>query len=207
MNEPDANERLSEFVDGELRSPARDRVVNALYESPELRRTWVRFHLIGDAARGAGPVPGADAIAERVNAALADDRIVLLGPRSRRRVPRLLSGLAIAATIAGIAVLGVHRLDDGGVQSRSIAGVSRPEPAVADSVAAAPDRTVSRVASVVQPSGSDASGVQWSDVAPRAEARLNVYLVNHNEYAGIGMRGVLPYVRIVGYQSFAGDER
>ena len=78
---------------------------------------------------------------------------------------------------------------------------------MAESVAAAPDRTVPRVASVVQPTDSHASGVQWSDVAPRAEARLNVYLVNHNEYAGIGMRGVLPYVRIVGYQSFAGDER
>ena len=207
MNEPDTNQRLSEFVDGALRSPARDRVVNALYESPELRRTWARFHLIGDAARRAGPVPGADAIAERVNAALADDRIVPLGPRSRRRGPRLLSGLAIAATIAGIAILGVHRLDEGDAQSRSVAGVSRPEPAVAESVAAAPDRTVSRVASAMQPSDSDASGVQWSDVAPRTEARLNVYLVNHNEYAGIGMRGVLPYVRIVGYQSFAGDER
>ena len=29
---------------------------------------------------------------------------------------------------------------------------------------------------------------------PDAEARLNVYLVNHNAYAGNGMRGVLPYV-------------
>ena len=44
-------------------------------------------------------------------------------------------------------------------------------------------------------------------VAPDAEARLNAYLVSHNEYAGDGVRGVLPYVRIVGYQSFAEDGR
>ena len=207
MNEPDTNERLSEFVDGELRSPARDRVVNALYESPELRRTWARFHLIGDAARGAGLVPGADAIAENVSAALSDEPIVHLKPRPRRRGLRPLSGLAIAAAIAGIAILGVHRLDDGGAQSRQVAGASRPEPAVAGSVPITADRAASRIASAAPPAGSVANRLQWSDVAPDAEARLNVYLVNHNEYAGVGVRGVLPYVRIVGYQSFEGDGR
>ena len=206
MNEPDTNERLSAFVDGELRGPARARVVDALYESPELRRKWARFHLIGDAVRGIDPVPGADAIAENVNAALSDEQIVHFRPRPRHRVLRPLSGLAIAAAIAGIAIVGVHRLDDGGAQSRSVAGVSRSEPAVVGSDSAAPKQVASQVASTAaRPAGSQATRLQWSDVAPDAEARLNVYLVNHNEYAGIGMRGVMPYVRIVGYQSFAGD--
>ena len=208
VSKPDTNERLSEFVDGELQGPARDRVMDALYGNPEIRRAWARFHLIRDAVRGVGPVPGAEAIAERVSAVLSDEQIVHFKPRSRRRGLHPLSGLAIAATIASIAILGIHRLDDGGVQSRSVAGGSRPEPVVADSVAAAPDRTVSRVASTAaHPAGSDEARLQWSDIAPQAEARLNVYLVNHNEYAGIEMRGVLPYVRIVGYQSIAGDER
>ncbi|MGB5473547.1 MAG: hypothetical protein WBQ78_08720, partial [Gammaproteobacteria bacterium] len=37
-------------------------------------------------------------------------------------------------------------------------------------------------------------------VAPRNSARgLDVYLVNHNEYAvNRGMQGMLPYVRLVG---------
>lgn len=206
MNERDSNEHLSAFVDGELQGTARDRVVNALYGNPELRRTWARFHLIGDAVRGIGSVPGADAIAENVGAALSDEQIVQLRPRSRRRGLHPLSGLAIAAAIAGIAILGVHRLDDGGAQSRQVAGVSRPEPVVTDSVSSAPDRTVPRVASTpAQPADSEATRLQWNEVAPSAETRLNVYLVNHNEYAGIGMRGVLPYVRIVGYQSLAGD--
>ena len=53
----------------------------------------------------------------------------------------------------------------------------------------------------MQSAGSEAVRRPRSDAAPDAEARLNVYLVNHNEYAGNGVRGVLPYVRIVGYQS------
>ena len=206
MNETDTHERVSAFVDGELQGPAHERVVDALYESPVLCRKWARYHLIGDAVRGIEPFPGADAIAENVSAALSDERIVHVKPRPRHRVLRPLSGLAIAAAIAGIAILGLHRLDDGGAQSRTVAGVSRSEPAVVGSVPTEAKRTASRVASAAAPpAGPQATRLQWSDVAPDVEARLNVYLVNHNEYAGIGMRGVLPYVRIVGYQSFAGD--
>ena len=206
VNEPDTNERLSAFVDGELRGRARDRVVDALYASPELRRRWTRFHLIGDAVRGIDPVPGADVISERVGPTLSGEQIVHFRPRPRHRMVRPLFGLALAATIATVAILGVHRLDGGAVQSRSVAGVSSTEPATAGSVATVPERIASRVASAaVRPAGSQTTRLQWNDLAPDAEARLNVYLVNHNEYAGIGMRGVLPYVRIVGYQSFAGD--
>ena len=205
MNAPVSNERLSAFVDGELKDPARDGIVDALYEDPELRRTWERFHLIGDAMRGTGPVPGADAVARNVSATLAGESVVRLKPRARRSRLHPLAGLAIAAAIAGIAVLGLHRLDGGGVQPPQIADASRPETAAAVS---APDRSEVHVASVAERSdGAEASRLQWSGVAPDAEARLNAYLVSHNEYAGDGVRGVLPYVRIVGYQSFAEDGR
>ena len=208
MNAPVSNERLSAFVDGELEDPARDGIVDALYEDPELRRTWERFHLIGDAMRGTGPVPGADTIAREVGATVAGESVVRLKPRARRSRLRPLAGLAIAAAIAGIAVLGLHRLDGGGVQPRQIADASRVESAAAISAPAAPDRSEVHVASVAERSaGNEASRLQWSGVAPDAEARLNAYLVSHNEYAGDGVRGVLPYVRIVGYQSFVEDGR
>lgn len=208
MNVPDSNERLSAFVDGELEGPERERIVHALYDDPELRRTWERFHLIGDAVRGTGPVPGADAIAGTVGAALSGEPVVRLKPRARRSRLHPLSGLAIAAAIAGIAILGLHRLDGGGVLPRQIADASRSVAAVTGSASTAPDRSEVRVASVAErPAGAEASRLQWSGVAPDAEARLNAYLVSHNEYAGNGVRGVLPYVRIVGYQSFTEDGR
>ena len=208
MNESDSNELLSAFVDGELQGRARDRIVDALYGRPELRRAWVRFHLIGDAVRKVGPVPGADSVAERVGAALSDERVVHLKPRSRRARLRALPGLAIAATIASIAILGIHSLDDGGAQSPRIAGDSRTELAVAGSALDIADPPASRVVSMAaQTAGIESNRLQWSDVAPDAKARLNVYLVNHNAYAGNGVRGVLPYVRFVGYRSPAGDSR
>ena len=208
MNESDSNELLSAFVDGELPGPARDRIVDALYGRPELRRAWMRFHLIGDAVRKVGPVPGADSIAEEVDAALSDEGVVHFQPRARRATLRALPGLAIAAAIASIAILGIHSLDDGGAQAPRITGDSRPELTVAASASGTADPAASRVVSLAaQTTGAESNRLQWSNVAPDAEARLNVYLVNHNAYAGNGMRGVLPYVRIVGYQSPAGDYR
>ena len=215
MNVSDPNEQISSFVDGELQGPARGRIVHALYGSPELRRRWARYHLIGDAARKIGPVSGADSIAGNVGAALSGESMV-----SFKRRPWLvpLPGLALAASIAAVAILGIRGLDDGGAQSPPVAGAQSPPVAGAQSppVAGAsrheaaaesplstdPGSTVSRIASgAVQSAGSEAVRRPWSDAAPDAEARLNVYLVNHNEYAGNGVRGVLPYVRIVGYQS------
>ena len=208
MNEPDSNEHLSAFVDGELQGPARDRVVDALYGSAEVRRAWARFHLIGDAVRKIAPVPGAGSIAGNVSEVLSDEQIVPVAPRSRR--PRFvpLAGLALAAAVAGVAVLGIHGLDDGGARSPSVTGVSHQAIAVAAPVSTTADSTELRSASTVaKPAAPETPGLKWSDVAPDAEARLNAYLVNHNEYAGNGMRGVLPYVRIVGYQTLAGDYR
>lgn len=208
MNASDADKLLSEFVDGELRGPARERVVDTLYGSPELRRAWARYHLIGDAVRKVGPVPGADTIAGNVSAALSDEHVVHLKPHSRRSRLHALSGLAIAAAVASIAIVGIHSLDDAGTQPPRVAGDSQPERAAADSASATEDAPASRVMSMtVQAAGTESNRLQWSGVAPDAEARLNVYLLNHNAYAGNDLRGVLPYVRIVGYQSPAGDDR
>lgn len=215
MNVSDPNEQISSFVDGELQGPARGRIVHALYGSPELRRRWARYHLIGDAARKIGPVSGADSIAGNVGAALSGESMVSF---KRRPWPVPLPGLALAASIAAVAILGIRGLDDGGAQSPPVAGAQSPpvagtqsppvagasrHEAVAESpLSTDPGSTVSRIASgAVQSAGSEAVRRPWSDAAPDAEARLNVYLVNHNEYAGNGVRGVLPYVRIVGYQS------
>ena len=208
MNELDSNEDLSAFVDGELHGPARDRIVDALYGSSDLRRAWSRFHLIGDAMRKIGPVSGADSIAEDVSAVLSSEQVVQLGPRPPRARLRPLAGLAVAAAIAGIAVLGIHSLDDGGAGLRPVAGVSHPETVTTDPVSTTPGSSAPRIAAMAPPAASPRpSRPQWSDVAPDTEARLNAYLVNHHVYAGDGMRGVLPYVRIVAYPPSVGDYR
>lgn len=196
MNEPDTNERISALADGELEGSARDRALEALYASPEQRRAWARFHLVGDVMRHAGPVPGADSIAGRVGAALAGERIVAFRPRRRRASVGPFAGLALAASISAVAVLVIHSLDDGGgSRPAPVADGSRYEVAVASPGASSRD-----------PQGT-ADRLHWSDVAPDTEARLNAYLVNHSEHAGNGVPGVLPYVRLVGYQSVSEDFR
>lgn len=196
MNESDTNQRISALADGELEGSARNRAMEALYASPEQRRTWARFHLVGDVMRHAGPVPGADSIAGRVDAALAGERIVAFRPRRQRSGIGPLAGLALAASVSAVAVLVIYGIDDGtGPRPAPVADGSRYEVAVADPGARSSEtpRTADRL--------------QWSDVAPDTEARLNAYLVNHSEHAGNGVPGVLPYVRLVGYQSVGGDYR
>ena len=242
MNEPgrSPDEEVSAFVDGELRAPVRDRIVGRLYEDPELRRAWARFHLIGDALRGIGPVPGAGSVAGKVGEALRGERVVPFEPRARRAVFGPLAGPALAASVAALAILGVRNLDDGSGPQPPAAGAARYE-SVAGSVpaAAAPAaaHTMTASAQPSRPASPRRSAVEYESVAgsvpaaadptaahtvtasaqpsrpasprrsavePDAEARLNTYLVSHNEYAG---NGVLPYVRIVGYQSAAGGHR
>ena len=43
--------------------------------------------------------------------------------------------------------------------------------------------------------------MMWADARPAVEARLNGYLLNHNEYLAEGVRGMLPYARVVGYDT------
>ena len=201
MTESDPREQTSAFLDGEFREAKPDRVVDALYGNPELRRAWARFHLIGDAMRGVGPVPGAHSIAGEVGATLSEEKIVPLKPRLRRPGFGPLTGLALAASVSAVAILGIHSLDDGrDTPSPGVAVASRPEAVAAGSADNVPGEETRR-------SDYEPARLQWSDVAPDTEARLNAYLVNHNEFAGNGVRGVMPYVRLVGYQSVAGDNR
>ena len=208
MHESDANEEISAFVDGELRGPARARIVGRLYGDSELRRVWERFHLIGDTVRKVGPVPGAGSIAGKVGEAVSGERIVPTRRRARRPGVGPLPGLALAASVAAVAILGIRSFDGDGAQ-RPAAEASRPEGAAGSAVSvrgpAVPEPVrPSIAATAVRHPRPESARLRWNDAAPDAEARLNAYLVNHNEYAGHGVRGVLPYVRVVGYRSAAG---
>ena len=206
LNESDTRERISAFMDGELRGSDCDRVVESLYASSELRREWARFHLIGDALRKTGPIPGAETIADRVRGEFARERIVHAGPTFRRHVWAPLPGLALAASVAAVAILGVRSLDDG-IEVRTVPSAASVRHSVQATPPARSDRgsRVQRVASAsAQRVLASAAGQPWSAAAG---ARINAYLIHHSEHAGLGVRGVLPFVRVVGYQSDAGDSR
>jgi sigma-E factor negative regulatory protein RseA len=169
-------EELSALVDGEVADDDITRLLDALADDTGARRAWSRYHLIGDMLR-------ADA-AEQPRE--APPRDVAPPPPRRPRLP--LGGFALAASVAVLAV--VLGIDGGGEPALDLAG---SDDARAAQVTAAPIG-IAPVASVTDPSPVALTPVGVYD------ERLNGYLVNFNERRSqLGMPGVHPYVRIVGF--------
>lgn len=195
MAHEDYKERLSALADGALSAREVARVADTVGDSDELRCTWARYHLIGEVMRTPGRPAWSHDLAGRVKQAVAREP-VLLAPRPHRAATlrwfKPLAGLAIAASVAAIAVLSLPR----------ILGHHPTTAGPAPTLAATPVN-VEPAAPAVQPVGwpSDAAGPHAVPVVktiPRS--RLNGYLVNYSEQrALIGGPGV-PYVRVVGYE-------
>ncbi len=99
-------EQLSAFMDGELQD---ENLISHLQSDSETRETWARYHMIRDALHQ-GYVAGAHIIADRVAKALEDEPIVLAPKRwyHPKQLGKQVAGLAVAATVAGIAIMVVR---------------------------------------------------------------------------------------------------
>jgi sigma-E factor negative regulatory protein RseA len=94
-------EDVSLFMDGELDADRVDAVCLGLRDADGVS-TWVCYHAIGDALRGAhGAAPG---FAARFSTALSAEPTVLAPPR-RRTAPTAVAWAA-AATVAAVSVVG-----------------------------------------------------------------------------------------------------
>lgn len=172
-----SDEKLSAFMDDEFHPD----VLNSLKQDTEARTRWARYHLIRDVLSGhTASIPSSD-FAERVSDALRDEPTVLRPARRRfGHTVRQVAGLAIAATVATVAVLTVQQSD--------VTGISAPQPAIAS---ADDGRQGYRP---VSSSNNPPDHSIDSDV----QSKLSSYLVNHNEYSiSSRMQGMLPYMRIV----------
>ena len=179
MNDEHMKEKLSALVDNELDELEERRVFAALENDVALRRTWERYHL----ARAAlhqdldviVPLNMAERVAQRIDA----EPPTAVSFR-RHRVARYLGTLAIAASVAAIAITGVQ-------------WIHQPAPAPLPSLAAnkpAPQNIIR--------SGT----TRWDMKEPEAESALKAYLVEHNEFASTsGLGGMMPYVRVVSYDN------
>ncbi len=168
------HEQLSALVDGELAAEDYAPAIEALGADPAQRRLWSRYHVIGDVLR-APP-------AERTAPAVTSRPEPVAGVRRRIHAP--LAGLAIAASVAVVAVLFVLR---------SGPEVASPGFEVATQIEPRPLAPVP-VSSLTSAPASSVVPVGAYD------QRLNGYLVNFNEQRSRrGVPGVHPYVRIVGF--------
>lgn len=117
---------LSALLDGELEIHEEPTLWAAMRATPHLRQTWQSYKLIGDAIRNEGGL--ARDITGKVMGELADEPVVL-APRSRsaRKWPNAV--MAMAASVAGIAVVGWlalgHQLQQGELASLAQKGKSQ----------------------------------------------------------------------------------
>lgn len=163
MNEK-LSENLSAFMDGESKDSS---VVEALSKDDEARATWARYQLISDVLNNRYS-KDIEKIAERVNAALADEATIVTPKQwlNSKHLMKQVAGLAVAATVAAVAIIIVRDVPQTvtSVEQVAIAPITHQ-----------PIRLTAAV-----------------------EKKLNGYLVSHNEFsASTRMKGMLPYSRIV----------
>ena len=179
MNDEHLKEKLSALVDNELDELEERRVFTALEDDVALRRTWERYHLLRAALHQDVDVVVAQDAAEQVARRIEAEPSTAVSFR-RHRVTRFLGTLAIAASVAAIAITGVQ-------------WVHQPAPAPLPALAAnnpAPQNFIR--------SGTP----RWDMKEPETESALNAYLVEHDEFASTsGLGGMMPYVRIVSYDN------
>lgn len=188
------DERISSLLDGELDEQERLQTLTALERNPELRNRWERYHLASDAIRHSLP-PGIDTgFAARVMQALDAEPTVLAPPPAKavtQPVPltKRFAGVAVAASVAMVAVLGVQTLNRD-------ASLSSPQQMAQVPAVNMGNKAVVQVAE--NPSNPTLSAP--AQAFHHFDPRLNKYLVDHNQLATrAGFQGVMPYARIVAY--------
>lgn len=197
----DTHETLSAFIDGEVTGDAETRLLDKVLKDENLGRRWASYHLIGDVIR-----QHAHLHRQPEFSPAADD----VRARAPRPAPAFISpvgGLALAASVALVAILGIQILspeENDVVQTAAIESVAARDALVAAATTESraepgpisiPAQRVAAAASSMRSFTSQ----NWSDAAPAVATRLNGYLVTHNEHLSTGLGGIYPYARIVAY--------
>jgi sigma-E factor negative regulatory protein RseA len=170
-------EQVSAFLDGELPNTETELLLKRLTRDGELRESFGRYALIGEALRGAGSHILTRGFASRVNLAIDGEPVQVPGhalPARAARWWRPLAGVTVAAGVATVAIVAF--------QQRAIS----PGPRVTQSASVQGGGGAREALSYTVPATS-------ADVpAALSSARLTNYVFAHSKYSsGLGQRGVL----------------
>ena len=190
-------EQVSAFLDGELPDSETELLLKRLTRDGELRESFGRYALIGEALRGGGSQILTRGFASRVNLAIDGEPVQAVGHVHTARPGRWwrpLAGVTVAAGVATVAIVAL--------QQRAISpGVNPAAPNTAQITrnAAQPLRASAGTQSPVQGGGGPREPLSYtvpaaSPDAPSAitPARLTNYIFAHSKYSsGLGQRSVL----------------
>jgi sigma-E factor negative regulatory protein RseA len=171
----ETREHLSSLMDGEISREASRFLVRRLGSDEELCSTWARYHVVRDCLRDQEGGFSSEDLCARVNQALENDRTHTARSGPATRWLRPVAGMAIAASVALVAVMAVN---PGGVPA----------------VEVTPD-----LAGTTEPFTSP-QGLSTSTVSSRAVSsqRMNSYLLRHYQAAGSGNgRGIVGFVPVL----------
>jgi sigma-E factor negative regulatory protein RseA len=178
--------QLSAMVDGELADAEIALALRRLSRDDDWQECWERYYLISDALQGHVPAALDTGFVTRIHQVIANEPLTSV----TRPLPswyKPVTGFALAASVVLVALFGL-KLN----QSNA---TFAPTASLAASNASSP-------ASVALPAQVASLNQLANDASETSEARLNSYLVNHNGYASRNsVNGMLPYVRMVGYQA------
>ncbi len=179
-------EQISAFLDGELPNTESELLLKRLARDPELRESFGRYALIGEAVRGTGRAYLSKGFTSRVNHAIDGEPAVAGANPPRREAPRWwrpFAGLAVAAGVAAVAVVGfAHRSAAPGLHTVGALTAQNTAPIVPQNVAVAPREAISYTVPATSPALP----------AAMPAARLTSYVFAHSRYSsGLDQRGVL----------------
>jgi sigma-E factor negative regulatory protein RseA len=180
------HEQISALVDDELAETEQALLIKQLEGDVALRHSLLRYQLISDSLQNHLPRKIDPDFNIGVQVALQDDPDVQAGPARLARLFKPVAGLALAASVAVVAVL-------------SLQSVRQESPSATSPIATAP------VTDELAPMEATPLLAGKPENSSDGTQALDIYLVNHNEYAV--NRGMLPYVRLVGHDMNVDDKK
>jgi sigma-E factor negative regulatory protein RseA len=180
-------EQVSAFLDGELPNSETELLLKRLTRDGELRDSFGRYALIGEAIRGTSRGYLTRGFAGRINLAIDGEPVSANEHVAHARAPRWwrpFAGVAVAAGVAAVAVVALqHRAVAPALRVGAAVTAQNAVPAqLAPGTVQAPREAISYTVPAPSPASPAA-------VAP---ARLTNYMFAHSKYStGLAQRGVL----------------
>jgi sigma-E factor negative regulatory protein RseA len=191
-------EQVSAFLDGELPNTETELLLKRLTRDAELRESFGRYALIGEALRGTSPGVLSKSFASRVNRAIDGEPMPAALQPQMAKTPRWwrpLAGVGLAAGVAAVAIVALQ-------QRAASPTVAQLQPAivkVAPGMPVADSRVVGVNASPATLTAQNHEALSYTvprasadSTSAMAPARLTNYVFAHSKYSsGLGQRGVL----------------
>jgi len=199
-------EQVSAFLDGELPNAETELLLKRLTRDAELRESFGRYTLIGEALRGQGSHILTGGFASRVNLAIDGEPPQVAARAQPSRVSRWwrpLAGVTVAAGVAAVAIVALQQraISPGLPGTSAIAAQGNAATAqgnTAQGTRVAPTMLAAQNASL-QGGGGPREALSYTVPASPADAPLGVasarltnYVFAHSKYSlGLGRRSVL----------------